>query len=156
MWPKGRVNHVRGIPNHYYLAAGTKTLALSAIEILDCVAEVTQIDKSKILLMDRQPGARKRDYVTARQVMINTLVNYKQYTFERAGQYVFRDHATAIHAVRTIDDLVVADKNFSQYYYNIMKEIHLRDKYKRMKSHYFGKFIETTEGLITSDHPIFL
>ena len=87
---------------------------------------------------------------------MNTLVNYKSFTYEAAGNYVFRDHATAIHAVRTIDDLIVTDKVFSKYYHDIMREIHLRDRYKRMRVYFPGKFAQATEGLIMSDNPMFL
>ena len=79
---------------------------------------------------------RKREVVDARRVYAKILRD-RGYTFELISRTIGKDHATILHYVRTIDSILIYDKEFREKYL-ICKDAFLKDKenvsvYKREK-----------------------
>lgn len=55
---------------------------------------------------------RKRHNVEARQVAMWYLITRQKYNYRQAAHVFGRDHATAIHACRQVDDLMQTNKLF--------------------------------------------
>jgi len=57
--------------------------------------------------------SRKRKIAISRQLICYILMKQKRYSLNYVGKYVNRDHATVIHSVKTIQNLIDTDKNFA-------------------------------------------
>ena len=60
---------------------------------------------------------RKREVVVARQAAMHLCKKHTSQSVSRIGMYVGgRDHATVLHALKSVDDLLSTDSNFKQKY----------------------------------------
>lgn len=89
--------------------------------------------------MKSKSHVRKRELVLARQVVMATYFcvfeNYKRRKVSQreAGEIYHKDHATVIHAVDTVNDLLETDKFFREDYskvWEICKKINPKSKLK--------------------------
>lgn len=69
---------------------------------------------------------RKREVVDARRAYAKILRD-RGYTFELISKTIGKDHATILHYVRTIDSILVYDREFREKYL-ICKDAFLKDK----------------------------
>ena len=72
--------------------------------------------------------SRKQDVVVARQFIcwfLRTQSNYKRFSYPAIGRFIGKDHTTAIHSERKIQDAVdiYKNKNFINYSKQINKQI---------------------------------
>jgi chromosomal replication initiation ATPase DnaA len=71
------------------------------------VSKATGVPVDKILLKNREPNARKREYVTARQISMKLAKMYSKKSLSQIGKdHNGYDHATIIHSIETIDNLL--------------------------------------------------
>ena len=131
------------------------SISLTPDEVIECVSFVTQVPVNDILLEDREPGARKRENVMARQYAIHFMKNHCSKSFGSAGSEVKRDHATAMHAVKTINNLVEVDQSVDVMMKKIISACYAKDnekkeqeeirKVEKMQSMYFTKKIKNVK-----------
>ena len=69
---------------------------------------------------------RKREYVIARQVTMTIFIMKKNYSQARAAAFFNKEHATAIHAMKTVKNLLDTDKDFRNTVAHLMPQ-HLLD-----------------------------
>ena len=82
----------------------------------------TVSDYFKIDLKDIHSKSRKQEIVKARQIAMFLCKKHTNYSFAHIGKIVgTRDHATVLHACRTIQDLIDIDKSFR----SVMNEIEI-------------------------------
>jgi chromosomal replication initiator protein len=91
----------------------SKTVKMKKKQItLDLIQDVVS-SYFKIDLDDIQSKSRKREIVQARQVTMFLSKKYTDYSLSHIGQIIgHRDHATVLHACRTIQDSLDIDKSF--------------------------------------------
>jgi len=71
------------------------------------VSEATGIPLSLMLLSNKTATARKREYVTARMISMTLSMKYSHKSLAYVGrEHNGRDHATVLHAVKTINNLL--------------------------------------------------
>jgi len=71
------------------------------------VSKVTGIPLSLMLKTNKEVTARKREYVIARQISMTLSMMYSHKSLGYVGrEHGDRDHATVLHAVRTINNLL--------------------------------------------------
>lgn len=104
---------------------------LNERDVLSCVSNITNVPVEYMLLPDKAPGARKKEYVESRQLSMYILRIHCKYSFARAGAAVMRDHATAMHAIRTLDNLAWGDKSIKELIDSAILEC--REKYKQIE-----------------------
>jgi chromosomal replication initiator protein len=69
---------------------------------------------------------RKRHIVQARQLAMFFAKKYTKSSLASIGSQIGdRDHATVLHACKTIDNLLETDKQFKKYYEDINKKFSL-------------------------------
>jgi hypothetical protein len=66
---------------------------------------------------------RRRDIVERRQVAIYILRNHTELSLSKIGGIFKKDHATALHAIRTIKNLIEVDKKIMYYVASIKVKI---------------------------------
>ena len=66
---------------------------------------------------------RKRELVVARQLFMVLLEKYTNKTLAHIGGLLGKDHATVLHAKKTIKDLVDTDKSFRVMYSELDKKV---------------------------------
>lgn len=72
---------------------------------------------------------QKREYVIIRQVTMALLVLKLGFTLERAGAFFGgKDHATAMWAIKTVQNLLDTDKYFRKTVSELFKGIKFREK----------------------------
>jgi len=75
-------------------------------------------ERSLVCYEDLQSKTRKREIVEARQIchwMIKNKVCYNRLSLDAIGQMIGgRDHATVLHSVRTVNNLIETDKTFRE------------------------------------------
>lgn len=87
---------------------------LISIELLfDFVCECSGIEKEQLLETSKK---RKRELVLARQVHMTFLNVTFGLSLSSAGNYYNKDHATVIHACKTIQSLFQTNKHFRHQY----------------------------------------
>jgi hypothetical protein len=88
-------------------------------------AEAMDIDLNIMFLPNRTPGARKREYVTMRQISMALAKDFTKLSLASIGsKHGNRDHATALHAVRTVKDLLQTnDHQMVRSYKNALQMI---------------------------------
>ena len=82
-----------------------------------------QVRKVNLYLLSMR--TRKREIVEARQLYFYFAKKTELYTLESIGNEVNRDHATVMHGISTINDLLETDiriKNYSEQMEKILKE----------------------------------
>jgi len=76
--------------------------------IKEKVSKATRVPLSLMLMNNREPLARKREYVTARQISMTLSMKYSDKSLAVVGrEHGDRDHATVLHAVKTINNLLI-------------------------------------------------
>jgi len=71
------------------------------------VSEATGIPLSLMLLSNRHPTARRREYVTARMISMTLSMKYSHKSLAYVGrEHGGYDHATVLHACKTIQNLL--------------------------------------------------
>ena len=103
------------------------------LTIEKCINEVCYYkDMPKSLLLAK---TRKRPIVEARQIAMYFAKKYIRTTLEQIGKQIGgKDHATVIHACKTVNNLMETDKNFLFTVENIDKKI--CRKYKIVPAYY--------------------
>lgn len=87
--------------------------------ILDVVSNVTSIDKENILMPDKVPGARKREYVNARHISMCLSKMYTQNSLGNIGWFHGkRDHATVLSSYKAVNNMLdVNDAMIAEPFY---------------------------------------
>ena len=79
--------------------------------IADIVAEIWEVPKEAITTKTRQ-----REVVEARQVLMTYRKIVTGKSLKKVGKEFGKDHATVLHAIRTVNNLVETDKVFHNKY----------------------------------------
>lgn len=96
--------------------------------IINKVSSLRGVNKDQML-----SKSRKRELVQSRQECMYLLKKTNRYTFAEIGSLFNKDHTTAIHAIRTISNLLETNKIFKQEH-----EI-ISDKFERYCKKHFKK-----------------
>ncbi len=76
------------------------------LKIINIVCDILEIDKEKLNI-----NTRKREIVIARQIIHWTQYYYTYKSLSSIGNQVGnKNHATVLHSIRTINDLIDTDK----------------------------------------------
>ena len=87
--------------------------------ILALVTENFGIDQKSILCK-----SRRQDYVLARQAAMSLCKKYTTQSVSHIGQVIGgRDHATVLHAIKSVEKLLETDKTFREKYTAVEKAI---------------------------------
>ena len=89
-----------------YAIPGIQRISVEAI-----VASIWRID---INLLTKK--TRKREVVEARQVLMKYRKEMMKLSLAQAAEPFGKDHATAIHAIKTVNNLLETDSNFRVKY----------------------------------------
>ena len=93
-------------------------------EILDIVSRETRIPDWQILLPDGIPGSRKREIVEARMLcMYFAAIETRKTLYEIGDFYGERDHATVIHAKKTVTNLRDTSREFREKFMSIQSTL---------------------------------
>lgn len=65
-------------------------------------------------------NTRKREFVYARQLGMHILINNSNLSLKQIGNNYNKDHATVLHAKKTINNLLEMDRNTINDYSNLM------------------------------------
>jgi len=98
--------------------------------IINCVEETMNIDKELFLTRTKDPGTRRHDLVMARQIsMLLSKENTRQ-SLSYIGYHIGRkDHATVLHAIKTVKNLVeTKDKSATTWLFKAREKV---DQWKR-------------------------
>lgn len=89
------------------------------------VVEYSKVSYDHLVVPDKTPLARKREFAHARQVSMTLCNKYTKMSLEKIGRvHGGRDHATVLHAVKTINDLLdTKDYLTIEIYKQVEKEI---------------------------------
>jgi chromosomal replication initiation ATPase DnaA len=89
------------------------------------VQEIANVIKSEIGVNPfEEVDYRGRNYVLSRQLLMVMLRRYTTKNLSAIGRIVGdKDHATVIHAIKTIDDLCETDKKFNELFFRINNEV---------------------------------
>ncbi len=65
-----------------------------------------------------QTSSRKREFVEARQIAMSLLFKYFKHkmSLSEIGRKFNRDHATVIHSIKCVNNLIELDKEFRERY----------------------------------------
>ena len=86
----------------------------------------TVSDYFQLDLETLQSKTRKRHVVQARQLAMFFAKKYTKASLANIGSQIGdRDHATVLHACKTIDNLVTTDKQFKKFVDDINKKLSL-------------------------------
>lgn len=95
------------ISMHDSLLFSKKQKEVPFLFIQKSVVEFSKVSYAYLVVPDRTPLARKREYAHARQISMTLCHSYTKMSLERIGQvHGGRDHATVLHAVTTINNLL--------------------------------------------------
>jgi hypothetical protein len=93
--------------NKLLYANDIKDVPLDVIQRL--TSKAMAIDLEMMFLTNKMPGARKREYVTMRQVSMALAKEYTKLSLVSIGsRHGGRDHATTLHAIKTVHNLIDA------------------------------------------------
>jgi len=93
-----------------YAIPGVSPVKLSFEHIIEAVCSVKQMDRSDLFLQ-----TRLRKIVEARQLCWFLARKYTKMPLMQLGHYFGKDHATAIHGVRTVQNMIDTDREFHEY-----------------------------------------
>jgi|WetSurSiteA1Bulk_404760.scaffolds.fasta_scaffold01527_5 chromosomal replication initiation ATPase DnaA len=111
--------------------------------ILEKVASVTEISVSDFNVPNHYPLSRKRELTTARQLSMAISKKYTKKSLSAIGWlHAGRDHATVLHACKTIDNLIDTHDPF------------VTDSFTKLDN-IFRKIKEDTENRKRNAEPIF-
>ena len=105
---------------------------------------IVNVEKeTEIKFKDFNIKSRKREYTIARQLTMYFLKKYTKLTLDEIGIIFDRDHATVLHAKRTIENLKFSDKFISNMCKNISERIEKRlSRFNKSKLHVFESLME--------------
>jgi hypothetical protein len=94
-------------------------------KIQELTAEAMDIDLNIMFLSNKVAGARKHEYVTMRQISMALSKDFTKLSLQSIGnKHGGRDHATALHAVKTVHNLIdVKDHEMLRSYKNALQLI---------------------------------
>jgi chromosomal replication initiation ATPase DnaA len=93
------------------------------------VSDVTKIDVVLIQQPSRTPHAKKREITNARQMSMKLSKEFTPHSLGAIGkEHGGRDHATVLHACKTIDNLI--DTKNPEIYQTYMKLEHIISTWK--------------------------
>lgn len=100
---------------------------------------IVNIEKeTEIKYKDFNIKSRKREYAIARQLTMYFLKKYTKLTLDEIGIVFDRDHATVLHANKTIENLKYSDKFIATMCKNISERIEKRlSRFNKSKLHVF-------------------
>lgn len=145
--------------NKYYSTFITGRISLTPEELRKCLGRATGVSEAMLVVRDKVPFARKREYVTARFIGMHILKNYTKMTLYDIGEeFGGRDHASVIHASKTVENLLDVDREFSQFYWEVLHEVFRTDSLKKsiQLSRIGIKCYRSKDTLIISDNPTYL
>ena len=104
---------------------------------------IVNVEKeTEIKFKDFDIKSRKREYVIARQLTMYFLKKYTKLTLDEIGIVFDRDHATVLHAKKTIENLKYSNKFTSQMCKNISERIEKRlSRFNKSKLHVFESLL---------------
>ena len=82
---------------------------------------------------------RNREYVTARQATMTIFVTKRGYSQSRTGKFFNKDHATVIHAMKIVSNLLDTDKDFRNRVGHLIPRDVLNDLLNRPNNNGKGK-----------------
>lgn len=77
-------------------------------------SEVCSIFKKNPEEVKKFNKTRKQPYVEIRQVSMLLFVKKLKMTVAESGAYFGKDHATTIHAIKTVENLIQTDRKFRE------------------------------------------
>lgn len=88
--------------------------ALLFMRIIDIPYIVKEVSKAMDIPIENiMIKSRKREFVTARQISMKLAKKYTPYSLSKIGNEIGnKDHATVLHACKTIDDLLDCKDSF--------------------------------------------
>jgi hypothetical protein len=101
-----------------------KRINLDPIKICEIVYSVTKINPLENL------NTRKRPYVEIRQLTMYLIRDLCVLELAKVGKYFNRDHATVLHAIKTMEGIIHFQKLpiFVEYYYDCIRKIEIESK----------------------------
>lgn len=85
----------------------------SDFDLFKEVCEITNQDPIEVIKFN---GRRKREYVTIRQITMSLLRMKNKRSLTYAGGYFGKDHATVIHSMKTVKNLLDTDALYRMQY----------------------------------------
>ena len=76
--------------------------------------------------LQKNNKSKRREYAMPRQVIMYLLHKACKYTVTRIGEKFSKNHATVLHAIRTVENLRKTDKIFRLYYGKITYELEMK------------------------------
>lgn len=108
------------------------------VMIFNLVKKHTGID-----VEDLKTKSRKRPKVVARQLNMSFIERHTKYTLQAIADIFNRDHATVLHAKKTISDLIDTDKNIRILNELIEEEISkYKSRFKKTKHSVFKELLD--------------
>lgn len=109
--------------NKYLSDENFKDIPIDIIQKLTSEAMNMEIDM--MFASNKVPGARKREYVTMRQISMALAKEYTSYSLNSIGnRHGGRDHATTLYAIKTVKNLIDSrDLEMSRSYRNAIELI---------------------------------
>ena len=106
--------------NKHLLDVNFKDIPIDIIQKF--TSEAMDIELDMMFLPNRTPGARRREYVTMRQVSMALAKEYTNMSLALIGyKHGGRDHATTLHAIKTVNDLIqINDHEMTRSYKNAL------------------------------------
>lgn len=77
-----------------------------------------------ILCGELKNKTRKREYVISRQFCMFWIMKHTKSSLSSAGMHYNKDHATVMHSVKTINNLLDTSANFREKHNRIYHKIH--------------------------------
>jgi len=127
------------------------------------VSQVTGIPLSLMLLPNKTCTARKREYVAARQISmaLSKIYSYKSLSYIGTA-HGGRDHATALHAIRNINNMLETRDDLITNWFNkanqeikkwdINNNAHYNIPTGKVKSNLIKKWIKDKVPLFVREH----
>jgi hypothetical protein len=93
--------------------------------IMETVSNRLHISYDKIILSNKAPGARRREYVEARQICMYYMRTRNKYMSLAAIGYEVggRNHATVLHSEKTVNNLMDTDHKYKEKMTDIIHEL---------------------------------
>ncbi len=129
------------------------------------VSKATGIPLSLMLLPNKTCTSRKREYVLARQISMILSMNYSGKSLAYVGrEHGGRDHATVLHAIKTITNLLdTKDNNATKWFTKSNQEIkkwdinnnaHYNTLTSKIKTKLIKKWIKDKVPLFVREHKL--
>ncbi len=93
----------------YVIPGLEKRRPFDQVNVENLVCKALDIDPAEMQLRKK---CRKREWVEARDIVFYILVRSCKWKTARTGMVYGKDHATVLHALKTIDNLLETDKEF--------------------------------------------